>query len=51
MLQFVFRVDVNCEFICLLFDGIKSQVHGFIEVVIKEYRSDRELFNLINLEL
>jgi len=32
-------------------DGIKPSVHGLIEVVIKEYRSDRELFNLINLEL
>ena len=26
-------------------DGIKPQVHGLTEVVIKEYRSDRELFN------
>jgi len=32
-------------------DGIKPQVQGLIEVVIKEYRFDRELFNLINLEL
>jgi len=28
-------------------DGIKPQVHGLTEVVIKEYRSDRELFNSI----
>jgi len=26
----------------------KPQVHGSIEVVKKEYRSNRELFNLIN---
>jgi len=29
-------------------DGIKPQVHGLTEVVMKEYRSDRELFNSIN---
>ena len=29
-------------------DGIKPQVHGLTELVIKEYRSDRELFNSIN---
>lgn len=29
-------------------DGIKPQVHDLTEVVIKEYRSDRELFNSIN---
>jgi len=32
-------------------DGIKPQVHGLIEVVIKEYCSDRELFNSINLNI
>ena len=32
-------------------DGVKPQVHGLIVVVMKEYRSDRELFNLINLKL
>jgi len=32
-------------------DGIKPQVHDLIVVVIKEYRSDRELFNSINLNL
>jgi len=32
----------------MLGDGIKPQVHGLTEVVIKEYRSDRELFNSIN---
>jgi len=26
-----------------MIDGIIPQVHGLIEVVIKEYRSDREL--------
>jgi len=32
-------------------DGIKPQVHGLIIVVIKEYRSNRELFNSINLNI
>jgi len=32
-------------------DGIKPQVHGLIIVVIKEYRSDRELFNSVNLNI
>jgi len=32
-------------------DGIEPQVHGLIVVVIKEYRSDRELFNSINLNI
>jgi len=36
---------------CVVFDGIKPQVHGLIELVIKEYRSDMELFNSINLNL
>jgi len=29
-------------------DEIKPQVHGLTEVVMKEYRFDRELFNSIN---
>ena len=32
-------------------DGINPQVHGLIVVVIKEYRSDKELFNSINLNI
>jgi len=32
-------------------DGIKPQVHDLIVVVIKEYRSDMELFNSISLNI
>ena len=38
----------RCEI--LVYWWAKPQVHGFTEVVKREYRSDRELFNSINFQ-
>ncbi|KEH32970.1 hypothetical protein MTR_3g012190 [Medicago truncatula] len=41
-----FRIEDVID--CYSIDEIKPQVHGSSEVVIKEYRFERELFNSIN---